>query len=140
MKFDDTLTRAKKELGQRLEQLRETKGLRAEELARRIKKHRSTIYNHEKGDIGSIDTLAKILWQLDITLDDFLQGFRMSEIPEEHDLPHRQLQAILKSGFTVHAKAATAAIHCLAREVGQLANANPPDDNANDQARSQSGT
>jgi len=110
MGFDVELLATKKKLGSRLKAYRESVPLTAIEVAAAIGTHRDTVHKIEAGAVASIDTMAKLLSQYGITLDDFLAGFRDKDIPEDQKEEHRKLKRILKSDFKAQADVVRAAI------------------------------
>ena len=110
-KFKNDFASTKKRLGEQFKEYRKVKGLSAEVLADLIGVHRSTVHNTESGKAISLDTLAAGLAECDLTLDDFLSGFRSTDYPAEQQEDHRMLDAILNGGFSSQVAAVRSQLH-----------------------------
>lgn len=145
MAFDEELAVTKKRLADRLKAYRESVPVSVPEVADAIGVHKDTVYKIEAGAVASIDTVAALLSEYGLSLDDFLAGFRDKDIPEDQKGDHEKLKRILRSDFKAQADSVRAAIDStydkvLKLEAAKKASDLPPPSPAEREGNTKDGT
>jgi transcriptional regulator with XRE-family HTH domain len=120
MGFDEEIQSLQKRWGKQLTEYRKAKGYSAEQLAERVGLDRTMVYKIEAGQVNSLRTFAALLWECGLSFEDFLAGFRSSDIPEEHKKDFDKLKTILGSGFGMQAGVVRAALDSVYATVLEL--------------------